>query len=73
VGLPNILCREFVVPELIQEACKPQRLADEALRWLDQDARREQLRERFTALHHQLRCDTATRATDAIAKIIKRT
>ena len=70
VGLPNILCRDFVVPELIQEACTPQRLAQEALRWLDQDARREQVHQRFTALHHQLRCDTATRATDAIAKVI---
>jgi lipid-A-disaccharide synthase len=71
VGLPNILCREFVVPELIQEACTSQRLAQEALRWLDQDARREQVHQRFTALHHQLRCDTATRATDAIAKVIR--
>ena len=71
VGLPNILCRDFVVPELIQEACTPQRLAQEALRWLDQDARREQVHQRFTALHHQLRCDTATRATDAIAKVIR--
>ena len=71
VGLPNILCRDFVVPELIQEACTPQRLAQEALRWLDQDARREQVHQRFTTLHHQLRCDTATRATDAIAKVIR--
>ena len=71
VGLPNILCREFIVPELIQEACTPQGLAQEGLRWLAQDGRRDQLRERFMELHHQLRCDTATRATDAIAKIIK--
>jgi lipid-A-disaccharide synthase len=71
VGLPNILCREFIVPELIQEACTPQGLAQEGLRWLAQDGRRGQLRERFMELHHQLRCDTATRATDAIAKIIK--
>jgi len=70
VGLPNILCRDFVVPELIQEACTPQALAQEALRWLDQEERRAQLQERFAALHQQLRCDTATRATDAIAKAI---
>jgi lipid-A-disaccharide synthase len=70
VGLPNILCRDFVVPELIQEACTPQALAQEALRWLDQEERRSQLQARFAALHQQLRCDTATRATDAIAKAI---
>jgi lipid-A-disaccharide synthase len=70
VGLPNILCRDFVVPELIQDACTPQALAQEALRWLDQEERRSQLQARFAALHQQLRCDTATRATDAIAKAI---
>ena len=70
VGLPNILCRSFVVPELIQEACTPQRLAQEAQAWLDQPQRRDELHQRFTELHHQLRCDTATRATDAIAEVL---
>ena len=71
VGLPNILCRSFVVPELIQEACTPERLAAEAMRWLDQGERQLQLHKRFTALHEQLRCDTARRATDAIAQAIR--
>ena len=71
VGLPNILCRDFVVPELIQEDCTPEQLAREALRWLDQAARRDQVQERFLQMHHQLRCDTAARATDAIAQVIK--
>jgi lipid-A-disaccharide synthase len=71
VGLPNILCRDFVVPELIQEACTPERLAQEALRWLDQPARRDQVQQRFLQVHHQLRCDTAARATDAIAQVIQ--
>jgi lipid-A-disaccharide synthase len=71
VGLPNILCRDFVVPELIQEACTPERLAQEALRWLDQPARRDQVQQRFMQVHHQLRCDTAARATDAIAQVLQ--
>jgi len=70
VGLPNILCRSFVVPELIQEDCTPERLAQEALNWLDQPQRCHQVQQRFLELHHQLRCDTATRATDAIAQVI---
>jgi lipid-A-disaccharide synthase len=35
VGLPNILCRDFVVPELLQGAGHPQALAREVLAWLD--------------------------------------
>ena len=34
VGLPNILCGEFVVPELLQDAATPQALADATLAWL---------------------------------------
>jgi len=71
VGLPNILCRDFVVPELIQEDCTPERLAREALRWLDQSERRDQVQARFLQMHQELRCDTASRATDAIAQVIK--
>ena len=36
VGLPNILCREFVVPELLQEAATPEAIALATLRWLDE-------------------------------------
>ena len=67
VGLPNILCREFVVPELIQEACTPEALAREARGWLDDPARCARLRERFDGLHAGLRRDTARQATDALA------
>lgn len=70
VGLPNILCREFVVPELLQDAAEPAALAQATLAWLDDPARAERLRSRFVDLHQQLRCDTAARATDAVAQIL---
>jgi lipid-A-disaccharide synthase len=70
VGLPNILCREFVVPELIQERCTPEALADAALASLDDVPGRERLAERFHALHLELRRDTARCATDAIAQVV---
>jgi lipid-A-disaccharide synthase len=74
VGLPNILAGEWVVPERLQAAATPQALADEVLAWLATDAtttqRIQALRERFTALHHQLRRDTAALATDAIAQLL---
>jgi lipid-A-disaccharide synthase len=69
VGLPNILCREFVVPERLQSEATPQRLAADVLAWLDAPERIEALQQRFTELHHQLRRNTARTATDAIAQI----
>jgi lipid-A-disaccharide synthase len=71
VGLPNILCREFIVPELIQGDCQPQPLAAAVLRWLDEPAAREALVRRFDDLHHLLRRDTARCASDALAQVLQ--
>jgi len=69
-GLPNILCGDFVVPELIQDAATPAALAREGLAWLDDEARCAATTRRFTDLHHSLRQNTALKATDAIADVI---
>jgi len=70
VGLPNILCKDFVVPERLQGDADPATLASDVLAWLDAPAKAEALARRFTELHHLLRRDTARTATDAIAKIL---
>jgi len=72
VGLPNILLEEFAVPELLQNDATPQRLADEAIAWLDDPARRAALAWKFQALHRSLRRDTAKAATDAIEQVLAR-
>ncbi len=72
VGLPNILCRDFVVPELLQEACTPRALADAVLRWFDRPDEVETLQARFSALHDELRRDTPTLAAHAIQTILER-
>ena len=72
VGLPNILCRDFVVPERLQGEAEPDTLARDVLAWLDAPERAEAVQARFTELHHELRRDTARRATDAIAQIVDR-
>ena len=71
VGLPNILSADFVVPELIQEACQPQALAAATLRWLDDRPAAAALARRFEDLHHSLRRDTARCAADALAQILQ--
>jgi lipid-A-disaccharide synthase len=70
VGLPNILSREFVVPELIQEDCHPRALADAVARWLDDNAAAAAVSARFEQLHLLLKRDTARCATHAIAQVL---
>ena len=75
VGLPNILCRDFIVPELLQNAATPRALADALLQWLD--AKKSApwtiaaLESRFTQLHCDLQRDTFQLACDAIDEILK--
>jgi len=75
VGLPNILCEDFVVPELLQNAATPQALADAVLRWVDtkahEPAKIAALEQRFARLHIKLQRDTSQLATDAIEKILR--
>ncbi len=71
VGLPNILAGEFVVPELLQGDATPPRLASALLEWLGSPARMAAVQETFTVLHHRLRRDTASLATDAIEKVLQ--
>jgi len=72
VGLPNILCGEFVVPELLQHDATPDALARAVLQWLDSPQRCEAVAARFLEVHQLLRRDTARTATDAIATILAR-
>ena len=70
VGLPNILCREFAVPELLQEAATPQALAAAVLDWFSAPAKIAALQQKFSALHAELKRDTSKLATDAIQKVL---
>ena len=72
VGLPNILLRGFVVPELLQDSCTPEAVAQAAQQWLDSPSRCEGVGQRFAELHHLLRQDTARRASDAVAQVLGR-
>jgi lipid-A-disaccharide synthase len=71
VGLPNILCQDFVVPELLQSQATPVALARCVTDWLEQPARVQALRHTFSRLHQTLRADTPKVAADAIAQIVQ--
>lgn len=72
VGLPNILCSDFVVPELLQSEASPTALAAALQSWIDQPERVEVMKRQFSVLHQTLSKETALLATNAIEKILVR-
>ncbi|HSY26486.1 MAG TPA: lipid-A-disaccharide synthase [Burkholderiaceae bacterium] len=72
IGLPNILAREFLVPELLQDAATPQALAEAIWLQLQDNNHRQRLEQRFIEMHHSLRRDTANESAQAVLKLIGR-
>ena len=76
VGLPNILCQDFVVPELLQDAATPEALAAAVLNWLNatrtDPTRIPLLEQRFADLHVTLQRDTSTLARHAIEQVLQK-
>ena len=70
VGLPNILAREFVVPELLQHDATPEAIADALWLQLEDHAGRKRLTQRFTEMHHALLRDTARSSAQAVLDVI---
>ena len=70
IGLPNILAREFLVPELLQHAASPQALADHMWKQLSDAPHRLQLAQRFTDMHHSLLRNSAVESANAVLRVI---
>ena len=70
IGLPNILAREFLVPELLQQAATPAALADALWFQLTDAVNRDRLVARFTDMHHTLLRDTAQESARAVMSLI---
>jgi lipid-A-disaccharide synthase len=70
VGLPNILCNEWVVTEWLQDAATPENLTNATLALLNDTAAQTRMRQRFTELHHTLRCDTQALAARAVLRML---
>lgn len=66
VGLPNILCGRFVVPELVQEDATPGNLSQALLNLVNDKDAIAGLERTFTELHLTLRQHTAQKAAAAI-------
>lgn len=68
VGLPNILAREFLVPELLQDAATPEALAAAVWQQLEQNP--AILKSRFEDMHHSLLRNTAELSAQAVMSVM---
>jgi len=73
IGLPNILARDFIVPEFLQHAATPEALADALWYQLTDENNRVRLQQRFLDMHHSLLRDSATLSADAVLQVIGKT
>lgn len=72
VGLPNILAREFLVPELLQDEATPESLAAAIWQQLHDEKLVVRLKQRFLEMHHSLLRDSAKESAQAIMNIINK-
>jgi lipid-A-disaccharide synthase len=70
IGLPNILAREFLVPEFLQSAARPDAMADALWQQLSDETLQERLKQRFIDMHHSLLRDTANVSAQAVLQLI---
>ncbi len=71
IGLPNLLAREALVPELIQNAVRPDHMASLLLSYLDNPEKTLPLQQKFSDLHHELSQNADSQAAQAIYELIK--
>jgi lipid-A-disaccharide synthase len=70
IGLPNILSREFVVPEYLQHAATAPALAEAVWKQLEDEPGRARLVQRFTDMHHSLLRNSAEESAQAVLRVI---
>ncbi|MDX1434466.1 MAG: lipid-A-disaccharide synthase [Gammaproteobacteria bacterium] len=70
VGLPNLLAKRRLVPELLQNDAVPERMGAEVLRFLEDPALVASLEREFGKIHERLRNDADERAADAVLELL---
>ncbi|GHB06627.1 lipid-A-disaccharide synthase [Modicisalibacter luteus] len=72
ISLPNLIARETLVPELIQDAATPEAIAEHLMIWLGDERARQSLEARFAAMHAQLQRGASERAAETVLALAER-
>jgi lipid-A-disaccharide synthase len=70
IGLPNLLLREPLVPELVQDECTGGGLARAVRDWQESPSRMQEVADRFALLHQSLRQGCAARVSDLLQEVL---
>ncbi|WP_439294817.1 lipid-A-disaccharide synthase [Lonepinella sp. BR2882] len=75
ISLPNLLANEMLVPEMIQQDCTPEKLAEKLAVYFEQSESAVQYRQvliqRFTELHKLIQCDADSQAAQAVMDVLE--
>ncbi|MDU8923507.1 lipid-A-disaccharide synthase [Pasteurellaceae bacterium LIM206] len=75
ISLPNLIADEMLVPEMIQEECEPEKLAEKLSVYLDRSEsavlKKGVLIQRFTELHRLIQCNADQQAAQAVIDLLE--
>jgi lipid-A-disaccharide synthase len=66
VGLPNVLAKRFVVPELLQNEATPEKLTETMNAMLEDTSNLKDIKQAFTEIHHSLKQNSAKKAAEVV-------
>jgi lipid-A-disaccharide synthase len=69
-SLPNVLANEPIVPELMQQDCTPENLAEAVMHWFRNPDARAALLPRYQHIHGKLRRNASAAAAEAVAELL---
>ncbi|MEC9483606.1 MAG: lipid-A-disaccharide synthase [Halomonas sp.] len=72
ISLPNLIAREALVPELIQDEATPEAIAERLMAWFGDAQARRALEIRFASMHAKLQRGASERAAETVLALAQR-
>ncbi len=69
-ALPNLLAGMEIVPELLQQNCRPEQLGREIMKWLEDSSIFNEVEKKFIELHKNLKMDAGKTAANAVLELV---